>query len=589
MPFVQTTGCTPTLAGHACPIGQRPATDSIPRHHDLEGTMRRLFRTAALSLPFMLSVVAVDAQVPQVLYTSKRQQPLPLSNVGDPANVAKARLFVTTDNGKTWVMAHELQIPAGTKDLPKFPFQTDRDGAFGIMPCITLRSGQSEPEPKPGQAPPYVLVVDTAAPTIATFDATLMGRATAKVVLRTTWSVMDPNLMDKEPIAIEASSDGGARFTTIHRGGGDGAMELTVPVTAETSELQLRLVATDRARNVTVSPSRNLKLEPMGEPEKPAPLDPKDALAKAAATLPTLAEVGANEGKPLPTTPIAPPSQENPTAPVAPKPGSVATAAAAPVQAPAATPQAPATAPTAPTTRPDVVVDGKPYVAPTTPAPAAPAPASEPAVVVGDNSIDQAYYEALAASRPVAMPVNPKTAPRPVAQPAQPAPAPTRVDGDGQRLPPSAAPVYVKDEVKTLADARILATTGHLDDACDLYERLRFSSLGKTALTEQVKLLIANARPRDALTAIVSAPIEIITDPVRIEHGQLLLRFERAHEVELAVSGVDASGPDGRRAMLLIAKSYRLLGRMTESQRAFDYLARGKDEVAAEARALSGR
>lgn len=560
--------------------------------------MRHLIRSAALSVPFLLPVMAVDAQGPQVLYTGKRQQPLPLSNIGDPANVAKARLFVTTDAGKTWTLAHELTIPAGTKDLPKFPFTTDRDGAFGIMPCITLRSGQSEPEPKPGQAPPYILVVDTAAPTIATFDATLMGRATAKVVLRTTWSVIDPNLLEKEPIAIEASTDGGARFTTIYRGGADGAMELTVPVTAETSELQLRLVATDRARNVTVSPSRNLKLEPMGEPEKPAPLDPKEALAKAAATLPTLAEVGANEGKPLPTTPIARPSQENPAALVAPKPGSVAAAPAPVTPAPTApnavapTP-APATAPAAstppPATRPDVVVNGKPYVAPAaTVAPTTPEKAATEPAVVADNSVDQAYYEALAASRPVAMPANPKTASRPilVQPPAEPAPA--RAEGDGQRLPPSAAPVYVKDEVKTLADARILATTGHLDDACDLYERLRFSSLGKTALTEQVKLLIAKDRPRDALTAITSAPVEIITDAVRIDHGNLLLRFERAREVELAVSGVDATGPDGRKAMLLLAKSYRLLGRTAESQRAFEYLARGKDDVAAEARALAG-
>jgi hypothetical protein len=41
--------------------------------------------------------------------------------------------------------------------------------------------------------------------------------------------------------------------------------------------------------------------------------------------------------------------------------------------------------------------------------------------------------------------------------------------------------------------------------------------------------------------------------------------------------------------MLLIAKSYRMLGRTAESQRAFEYLARGKDDVAVEARALAGR
>ena len=103
--------------------------------------MRHLFRSVAVTIPFLLHAVAADAPASQVLYTNKRQQPLPLSNVGDPTLVAKARLFVTLDNGKTWTLAHELQIAEGTKDLPKFPFNADRDGAFGIMPCITYRNG----------------------------------------------------------------------------------------------------------------------------------------------------------------------------------------------------------------------------------------------------------------------------------------------------------------------------------------------------------------------------------------------------------------------------------------------------------------
>lgn len=538
--------------------------------------MRRLFRSAALTVVFLLPAAAAETPTSQVLYTSKRQQPLPLSNVGDPANVAKARLFVTLDQGKTWTMAHEMQIAEGSKDLPKFPFSTDRDGAFGIMPCITYRSGQSEAEPKPGQAPPYVLVVDTIAPVIAQFDATLMGRATAKAVVRFNWSVSDAN-PEKEPVAIEASSDGGARFVTIHRGGADGAVELTIPVTNDSRELHLRVVATDRARNVTVSPSRNLNLMPIPEP---TPVDPKDALAKAVAALPSLDEVRVADGRPLPTTPIAPPSQENPTAPVAPKGGETNTA---PV-----TPSVPAPAPVPP--RPDVVVEGKPY-SPTPPTATTPAN-DQPPVVVADNSIDQAYYEALAASRPTTIPTNPKTTPRPILRPRQvetPPEAPARPAGDGQRPPASATPVIVDDEVKVLNDARVLASTGHLDDACDLYERLRFGSLGKTALLEQARLLIANERPRDALTAITSAPLEIISDPVRIDLGTLLLDAGRADEVEAAVATVSGDGPEARPAMLLIAKAYQALGKTSESQRALEWLAKGKDAVAAEARALLGR
>ena len=550
--------------------------------------MRRLFRSAALTVPFLLPAIAADApagtSASQVLYTSKRQQPLPLSNVGDPAAVAKARLFVSVDNGKTWTMAHELQIAEGTKDLPKFPFHADRDGAFGIIPCISYRNGRSEAEPKAGQVPPYVLVVDTAAPAIAQFDATLVGRSTAKVVVRLNWSVTDAN-PEKESVAIEASNDGGARFITIQRGGVDGAVELTVPVTSETRDLQLRLVATDRARNVTVSPSRNLNLAPMPDP---TPVDPKDALAKAVATLPTLDEVQVNDGRPLPTKTIAPPSQVNPTAPVAPRADEphANVPPTAPIPAPAAQSPTPASA------QPDVVVNGQPYAPPATGK--TPTTPDQPPVVVADNSIDQAYYEALAANRPTGLQTtNPKTAPRSVAArpavEALPPEAPARPLGDGQRPPASATAVIVDDEVKALNDARILATTGHLDDACDLYERLRFGSLGKTALEEQVKQLIAAERPRDALTAITSAPLEIVTDSVRIDFGTLLLNAGRADEVEAAVSGVAGNSPEARPALLLIAKAYRVLGKTTESKRALEWLAKGKDAAAAEARSLLGR
>ena len=547
--------------------------------------MRRILRPAALFVTCMMTALSVAADAPsgQVLYTNKRQQALPLSNVGDPTTVAKARLFVTVDNGKTWTVAHELLVPPATKELPKFPFSVDHDGAFGIMPCITYRSGQSEPEPKPGQAPPYVLVVDSLAPVITRFDVTLMGRAAAKAVVRLSWSVTDAN-PEKEPIAIEASSDGGARFTTIQRGELDGAVEVTIPVAADTRDLQLRLVATDRARNVTVSPSRNVSLVPVEPVKAAAPIDPKEMLAKAAATLPTLAEIGAGDAKPLPTTTIVRPSQNNPTAVTAPKTGSAAAVEASPVTSstPVSVIETTTASAAQPSERADVLINGKPYVAPLATTPPA---TTAPEIITADNSVDQAYDDALAATRP-ASPINSKTSvrkttPEPV--------VPTRPSGDGQRPPSSSTPIIVNDAVKTLRDARVLAATDFIDDACDVYERLQFSSLSKTALNEEVKLLLSKERPRDALTAITSAPPEIISDSVRIEHGRLLLQFERPGEVETAVAGVSGNGDEARPALMLIAKSYRALGKTAESQRAFAWLARGTDAIATEARALVGR
>jgi hypothetical protein len=529
--------------------------------------MHRSVRPALLSLALAVSAAAADAPAGQVLYTGKRQLSLPLSNVGEPATVLKSRLFVTTDGGKSWNLAHEIQVPDGAKELPRFPFSVDRDGAFGIMPCTSYRNGASEPEPKPGQAPPYVLMVDTVAPAITRFDATLMGRAVAKAVVRSSWSVNDAHL-DAEPIGIEASVDGGARFITIHRGARDGAAELTVPLAPEARELQLRLVVADRARNVTVSPSRSFSLEPMATPaQEPAPQDPMAALTLAAATLPTLAEVGAGPARPLPTRSIAPPSQVDPLAPVAPPPGTV-------TEVPA--PSAPATPPE----HADILVDGKPYVAPV-----AEPPTAAPELVIADNAVDRAYEQRLAERSAAA-------AAEPVAQAtAAPAPAATAPTAptDGRRAPPPSRPVRLADEAKTLADARILASLGNLDDACDVYERLYYTSLGRTALYEQVKLLLAQDRPRDAITAISGAPVEVVSDAIRLDHGRILLQLERPAEVEAALAAVRGGGPQSRPALLLLAKAYRALGREQEARRAFEHLARGDDGVAAEARALAGR
>jgi hypothetical protein len=149
--------------------------------------------------------------------------------------------------------------------------------------------------------------------------------------------------------------------------------------------------------------------------------------------------------------------------------------------------------------------------------------------------------------------------------------------------------VRLADEAKTLADARILASLGNLDDACDVYERLYYTSLGRTALYEQVKLLLAQDRPRDAITAISGAPVEVVSDAIRLDHGRILLQLERPAEVEAALAAVRGGGPQSRPALLLLAKAYRALGREQEARRAFEHLARGDDGVAAEARALAGR
>jgi hypothetical protein len=553
-------------------------------------------------LGVFLSVAVPAADNQQTLYSNKKQLSLPLSNIETPSSVLKAKLFVTSDQGKTWVMQQEIQVSADAKELPRFRFTVDEDGRYGVMPCTHYRSGTSEPDPTPGQAPPYVIVIDTQAPTIANFDATLIGRSAQKTVVRVTWSVQDPHLA-AEPIAIEASADKGINFTTLHRGGKDGAAELVVPTNDKTSDIQLRLAVTDLARNVTISPSRSFQVEPLRvTPEKPvAPADPKAALAQAVATLPTLSEVGANNGQPLPTIPIAPPSHDNPTALVAPTTDSanVTTSTTPTVVVTAPTQKAAlqelSNIPTPETTAnnnsstptADIVVHGKPYIAPPVP-PASATPTAEnpsqPALVVADNTMDRAYYDKLAQLRGTA-PESARQVNRYQTPEKKVAPEPV-LPLDGRRAPASSVPMVLPDPMQTLTDARLAVARDAIDDACDLYERLRFTSLGKTALLEQAHLLLLRDRPRDAITAIMSAPIEIVTSPVRLDHGRALLMTNRPDEVEAAVSLIPANAPEARPALLLIVRALLAQNRHSEARRGLEFIAKGKDDTANEARAL---
>jgi hypothetical protein len=160
---------------------------------------------------------------------------------------------------------------------------------------------------------------------------------------------------------------------------------------------------------------------------------------------------------------------------------------------------------------------------------------------------------------------------------------------DGRRAPASMVPQQIDDPVQILTDARLAMVAGNVDTACDFYERLRFTSIGKTALHEQVHILNAKERPRDAITAIMSAPVEIITDEIRLDFARALLLTNRPEEVEAAVSPIRANAPESRPALLLIVKAYLALGRTTEANRGLDFLARGNDAVATEARTLRGQ
>lgn len=527
--------------------------------------MSRFTMSVAIFGSVAIATALFAADGPAELVTNRRTAPLTLTTPADPMTVAKGLLFVTSDGGKTWTQAAEAMAPADGKGLPRFQYDFPQDGTYGLWTVAVFRDGHSEPAPTPGKAPTAVLVIDTQAPVINRFDATLSGRATTKALVQVSWSVSDPRL-DREPVVVEASSDGGATFTVIQRGAADGALELTLSVSAETKELQLRVVATDRAQNRTISPVRTLSaILP--------PPDPAVVLAKAAAALPTLAEIGAAPAPVLPTTTV-PPAVAKPEPPPTLPTASVPPAVATPVKAVPATPAKPPFS--------DVIIHDPPGLVP----PVAPA---DEAIVAGNNQTENAYYRKLAEARG-APPVNPRTAARPAPPPrVEPKPAAPRKPVDGNRQPAPAEYLHLEVAERTLADARWLAREGNIEDACDVYERLRLSPLAKTALLEEVRLLVRNQRPLDALKLSAMASPELFSDALRLDVGKAMIATGRHADALGVLSEVNGRAPESREALLLIARAYSAQGKTTEARRVFEHLAKGSDDTADSARAELSR
>ena len=523
----------------------------------------------SLVLPTLFAAIASAGESPAELVTNRRTAPLTLTTPADPMTVVKGLLFVTSDGGKTWLQVAEALAPADGKGLPRFQYDFPTDGTYGLWTVAVFRDGHSEPAPAPGKAPAAVLVIDTQAPAINRFDATLSGRAATKALVQASWSVSDPRL-DREPVVVEASSDGGATFTVVHRGGADGATELTLPVAAETKELQLRVVATDRAQNRMISPVRTL-------PAVLPPPDPAVALAKAAAALPTLAEIGAAPPPVLPTITVPPPVAKPEPAPVLPT-ASVAPVVTTPEKLTPVAKIEPAKPPFT-----DVIILDPPGVVPPV------APSDD--IVAGSNQTEHAYYRKLAAARGEA-PINSRTAARPAPSPqaaATPTTAPTRQQVDGNLQPAQAEYLHPDVAERTLTDARWLVRQGNVDDACEVYERLRLSPLAKIALLEEVQLLNRNKRPRDALKLSSMAAPELISDTLRLEMGKAMLATGRHVDALAVLSEVNGRAAESREALLLIGRAYAIQSKTTEARRVFEHLAKGSDEIAAAARSELSR
>ena len=263
----------------------------------------------------------------------------------DLKQVAKARFYVSQDQGKSWTLAEEIVVDQVNPQMPKFAFKPQNDGAYYIVTSTVQRNGSAEPEPKANSIPAkaMLLIVDTSAPVVSVLEAIaepITDAAATSAVVDVNWVISDPNFASA---TLEISTDSGATFVSTQAIPATGNTKLTA-ARGKDGALLIRILAKDAAGNQAPSLVKTVVL--------PQPPDPEKALAVAVSSLPTLAEV-----QPLPETAAKPtdatgPATGSATGTAAPPAAStgVAGSSAAGTAGQSATTTAPAPVATAPTT-----------------------------------------------------------------------------------------------------------------------------------------------------------------------------------------------------------------------------------------------
>lgn len=460
--------------------------------------------------------------LPRIVHTAQASHAIRVEHP-DPASLASAVLYITTDGGQTWRRAQELSVP-GDGSVPAFPFVAPADGSYGFWTVAVARDGRRDAEPLPGMAPKLTIVVDRSPPALEQLDAVLGGVSEGRASIAVSWQVSDANL-GADAVTIEASGDEGRSFAPVHQGERSGTTAISVPIAGR--EMLVRLVARDLAGNVLTSPARSVTI-----PAEALPRDPEAELAAAVAALPPPEQLGAGRSAP----PIV---SAAPVAVATPAPAATEDARAAP--APAAVP------------------DTRAAPAAAAPAASAPAPGGAPISAAAASTTPQAVPGATAAPRPA---------------PARP----VSVDPALPFLSGAAASA-------ALSDARRAEERGEVEAAHLQYLRLQRSTLAKAALEDHLLLLRRLGDDATILALVEALPPELRTDAARLHAAQASLRLGDAATAARWAASVRLRSEQAREATLVLARALRAQGRAQEARRLYDQLAAGDDVVAAQARA----
>lgn len=459
----------------------------------------------------------------------------------DLSAVAKARFFVSADDGKSWSLAQEMPVAPDAKKPPRFEFRPQTDGTYIIVTRAVWRSGTTEKDPQPGNVPERALylTVDTFKPTIGSLAATLDKATPDRAVVQVTWSASDAHF-GGDPVAIEASGDNGASWPLSFPGQAQGSAKITVPVSRDARAVLVRVVAKDLAGNVAISDVKSVTL--------PTPPDPTVELKKAVSSLPSIAEI----------EPVAKPANTSDATPA-----NASAHPAAHEDRPLQDAVEPATASADPS-KPDIV------------APNADETLSSPAdgALLTSGNVEADFKHADGSGVGLTTGFKPDRRPEPVIE-DEPETPPTAEDT--HFIPNPGAEVV-------LEKAREQVKAGDSASALTTYRRLHNSGQARVAIAEELQLLQDMGEQQRILEIVASLPSESVNDAARLRQGRALIALKQHGVALTALSRIRAGAPEAREAMYLISRCFAAEGRKAEAKKVLGMLAKGDDEWATKAR-----
>jgi hypothetical protein len=200
--------------------------------------MRKL---AVLLLCLMSSGwLAADTRAQEgIIFFQHRQFKIPFKNDLKNINVAQVRLYVSSDQGRTWKLS-ETAAP----ELQHFRFNTPHDGLFWFAVQTVDQQGKVYPNSLDELRANLRVIVDTAPPAVQ-----VQPLAPRNGQVGVAWQIRDDNLDLSLPdaVRVEYRLPGAILWSPLNTPAGVGQFYFTAPANGQ---IEVRVAARDRAGNV---------------------------------------------------------------------------------------------------------------------------------------------------------------------------------------------------------------------------------------------------------------------------------------------------------------------------------------------------